>query len=412
MDITASSLVESPNMGVSFPITVAPMRPREAQHFVLDFGREVIGWIELDVEARGGAAIDLLGFEAIQEGAYKLTQLMKNTMRYVCRDGRQMYRSIIRRRFWYLLMVVHRVDSDVTIHGVITRMATYPGVPRGGFRCSDSRLNQIWEISAYTLRLCSEDTFTDCPTYEQTLWIGDAYTDVLIHHMVQGDARYVGRTLKLIADSLQRMPIANSQVPGACEDSPIPNWNWLWAMACRAHYQFAGDAQIVNEVYHGLAKQAQFIDESRNGQGLFAMPGAWHFLDWTALDTAPDYMMAHENCLVIAALCATAELAEVVGEMQDAARWRAAADELCEAVNRVFWSERMRAYVDSMHEDGSLSEIVSQPTNVCALFARVAPGDRAQAIAPYVVDCPDGWTRTDSPFMLYFNCEVLAAQGR
>ncbi len=412
MDISASTIVEPNERTVSFPITVAPTEPQHAQHFVIDFGREIIGWIELEVEAHAGTVVDCLGFEGIQNGERKLTQLMNNTMRYTCRDGRQAYTSIIRRGFRYLLLAVHNNDSDVTIHRVITHMSTYPGVPRGAFRCSDPRLNQVWDMSAYTLRLCSEDTFTDCPAYEQTMWVGDAFTDVLIHHVVHGDAEFVERNLRLAGDSLQRMPIANSQVPSAWEDSPIPNWSWMWVLACRAHYEFSGHTEFVREIYSALAKQARFIDESREAQGLFAMPGAWHFLDWTALDAAPDFVMAHENCLAIVALRATAELAEVIGEIQDAARWRVLADGLRDAVDRVFWSGHAQAYVDSVHEDGILSQVVSQPTNISALYAGIATGGRADAIAPNVVTHPTHWVGTGSPFMLYFNCEVLTRQGR
>ena len=59
--------------------------------------------------------------------------------------------------------------NPVCCMGLVRDWQHTPVWPRGMFRCSDSRLNQIWDFSAYTLRMCSEDTFTDCPTYEQTL---------------------------------------------------------------------------------------------------------------------------------------------------------------------------------------------------------------------------------------------------
>lgn len=416
MDITASTGSEQTHDQASWPVQVPSSRWGQAQHYLVDFGREVIGWIELDVTAQAGTQIDLLGFEGIQEGRWQISQLMNNTLRYTCHAGRQTYTSNLRRGFRYLIVAVHGAESasePCVLHRLITRLATYPGVPRGAFRCADSRLNQIWDFSAYTLRMCSEDTFTDCPTYEQTFWVGDARNEALVHHVVHGDARLVSRNWRLVADSLQRGPITASQVPSAWEDSPIPNWSWLWAMGCAEHYQFTGDRQFAQDIYPALVQQAEFVERSRNAEGLFEMKGAWHLLEWSNIDDQNvNYVVAHENCFAIVALRDTASMAQAVGNMADAARWMKLADELSEAVNRVFWSNEKEAYVDSVHDDGTLSSVVTQPTNVSALYAGVANGTRAAAITPYVIHEREGWGRAGSPFMLFFNCEVLARQGR
>ena len=217
----------------------------------------------------------------------------------------------------------------------------------------------------------------------------------------------------LVADSLQRGPIIASQVPSAWEDSPIPNWSWLWAMGCAEHYQFTGDKQFAQDIYPALARQAAFVERSRNAMGLFEMKGAWHLLEWSNIDDQNvDYVVAHENCFAIVALRDTAKMADVVGNPTDAERWTKLADELSAAVNRVFWSDEKQAYMDSVHDDGALSSVVTQPTNVSALYAGVASGARAEAITPYVIREREGWGRVGSPFMLFFNCEVLAGQGR
>jgi hypothetical protein len=411
MDITASRLKGAPEAPARFPIAIPATKAGAAQHAVVDFGREVAGWIELDVEAMDGAVVDLLGFEGVQDGQRQITQLMNNTLRYGCRPGRQRYTSIHRRGFRYLLVAAH--GAPVTLHNVTTRLATYPGAPRGQFRCSDPRLNQVWEMCAYTLRLCSEDTFTDCPAYEQTFWVGDARNESLIHHAVHGDPRLVERCWRLAADSLERSPIVNSQVPSGWETYPIPNWAWLWAMGCQEHYQHTGDRQFARDLYPALARQAAFVESSIGPDGLFAMRGAWHLLEWSDIDDRdPNSVVAHENCLAAAALRATAEMAELVRQPEDAARWRGLADRIAGAVNQVFWSDARQAYVDSLHEDGKLSKVVSQGTNVAALLSGVAQGERARALAPNVVACPDGWVGAGSPFALFFSCEVLARQGR
>ena len=71
------------------------------------------------------------------------------------------------------------MTAPVRIQSLRLVESTYPVVEEGTFRCSDLELEKVYEISRRTLKLCMEDTFTDCPLYEQTLWVGDARSESL-----------------------------------------------------------------------------------------------------------------------------------------------------------------------------------------------------------------------------------------
>jgi alpha-L-rhamnosidase len=412
MDITASVSLQAEEQVTHLPIQVAPLPAGHAQHYLIDFGREVIGWIELDVDAPAGTTLDLLGFEAVQEGRRQMTSYMNNTLRYVCRAGRQSFVSTLRRGLRYMIVAVHSNTREAVLHNVSLRLATYPWNIQGAFRCSDPRLNQIWEMCAYTLRLCSEDTFTDCPTYEQTLWTGDAcHSDVLLQQTVHGDPRLTRRCLRLIAHSLERLPIAGAQVPGDWENDLLPNWSWLWAMGCAYYYTFTGDEQFVREVYPALAKQASFIEASRNAEGILELPGYWHLVDWAKMAREPDDILAHESCLAVAALKATATLAQVAGYPAEAERWLRVAAELSAAINHECWRADRQAYAD-LWPAGAATDHFSQPTNIAALWTGVAEGERADAIVPNLLTCPEEWVPLGSPWMHSIACMLLAERGQ
>ena len=412
MDMTASRPLQAEETPTRLPIRVAPVPEGEAQHYLIDFGRLLIGWIELEVEAPAGTTLDLMGFEAVQDGRRQMALWMNNTLRYVCRDGRQTYVSNLRRGLRYLIVAVHGNSGQAVLHHAGLRLSTYPWDIQGAFRCSDPRLNQIWEQCAYTLRLCSEDTFTDCPTYEQTFWVGDAcYSDVLLHLAVHGDPRLVRRCLLLVADSLQRLPIGGAQVPGGWENDLLPNWAWLWAMGCGEYYTNTADEQFARDVYPALAKQARFIEAHRGPAGILELQGLWHLLDWANMPREPNDILSHESCLAVAALNATALLARVAGQPAEAEHWTAVAAELSEAVNRECWQADRQAYADLWLPDAP-GQNISQPTNIVALLAGVAGGERAAAILPNLLDCPPGWVPSGSPWMLSIGCMLLAERGQ
>ena len=414
MDLTASTPADPPaaEQPARWPIVVDLLPAGHAQRYLVDFGRMLIGWIELEVEAPAGATLDVLGFEAVQEGRRQMTANLNNSLRYVCRGGRQTFVSSVRRGLRYLMVAVHSHSGPAVLHRAGLRLATYPWNIQGSFRCSDPRLNQIWELCAYTLRLCSEDTFTDCPTYEQTLWTGDAcQADVLVHHAVHGDPRLTRRVLLLVAHSLDRLPIAGSQVPGDWENDLLPNWSWLWAVGCADYYRLTGDASFAGEVYPALSKQAEFIAAQRNAAGLLELPGYWHLLDWADMPCEPNDVVPHESCLAVAALSASAELARVAAHPAEAERWLQVAGELAEAVNRECWRDDAQAYGD-VWRAGSGAEHFSQPTNIVALLSGVAEGERAEAIIPNLLDRPPGWARLGTPWMHGIACGLLAERGQ
>ena len=412
MDVTASVALQDDEQPARWPISVGPVPAGQAQHYLVDFGREVIGWIELDVDAPAGTTFDLLGFEAVQDGRRQMTSYMNNTLRYACRAGRQTYVSTLRRGLRYLIVAVHGHTGPAVLHNVRIRLATYPWNIQGAFRCSDPRLNQIWELCVYTLRLCSEDTFTDCPTYEQTLWTGDAcHSDVLLHQTVHGDPRLTRRVLLLVAASLERLPIAGAQVPGDWENDILPNWSWFWAMGCANYYMLTGDEDFAREVYPALAKQAAFIEEARNASGILELQGYWHLLDWANMPREPNDILAHESCLAVAALEATAALARVAGRPVEAEHWSRIAVELAAAINRECWDADRQAYAD-LWPASSNTDHFSQPTNIVALLAGVADGQRADAIAPNLLICPEGWVPLGTPWMHSIACLLLAERGQ
>lgn len=133
------------------------------------------GLIEFEIYGRHGAIVDFYGFEAYNGEEPVHMDSMHNTMRYRCTEGWQTYRSLTQRSFRYLIVQLSGFQGQIKLRYVRCLLRTYPAPAIGRFRCDDERLNRIFEMSRWTARLCSDDVFVDCPTYEQAFWVGDAY---------------------------------------------------------------------------------------------------------------------------------------------------------------------------------------------------------------------------------------------
>ncbi|NLY30824.1 MAG: alpha-L-rhamnosidase [Firmicutes bacterium] len=380
---------------------------------LLDFGREIVGFLQFEIFCHEGVILDWNCFEGIQEGRWLYTDRLNNTLRYIAREGRQFFHSHIRRGFRYASLTIRNLKEPLRIREVRCLLNTYPFSNRASFRCSDYLLNEIWEMCRYTTRLCSEDTYVDCPAYEQAFWVGDSRNEALIDYYVNGDYRLARRCLELVAKSLERSPLPESQVPSGWQDI-LTAWSLLWVIACREHYQHTGDRDFLEKIYPALRQTCiNFIEKYLNEDGLLEIE-AWNMLDWAPMDTPNQGVVTHQNAWLVRALRETASLAAALDgqtSAEDYRRFMAAADRIKEAINRHLWSEEYQAFVDCRRADGTLSPVVSQQTNTVVYLCDCVDGERKELLTKYVKEAPAGWVTIGSPFMMFFSFEALAKLG-
>ncbi|CAI6083622.1 family 78 glycoside hydrolase catalytic domain [Cohnella sp. JJ-181] len=377
---------------------------------VIDLGAESSGFVGFELEAPAGTIIDAYGVEYMREGYTQHTYGLENTFRYVCKEGRQSYLSPVRRGFRYLYLTVRGNREPVKLHEIFIHQSTYPVANLGSFSCSDSLLNEAWEISRHTTRLCMEDTFVDCPAYEQVFWVGDSRNEALVNYYVFGATDIVERCLNLVPGSADETPLYLDQVPSAWS-SVIPNWTFFWITACREYAAHTGDAAFAARIWpsvrHTLTHYLQHIDDS----GLLNMAG-WNLLDWAPIDQPNEGIVTHQNMFLAKALRESRALAAAAGAAQEADAFAESAGRLEAAINAHLWDEGRQAYIDCIHADGRRSDIYSMQTQVVAYLCGVAQGDRHAVIERYLISPPPAFVQIGSPFMSFFYYEALEQAGR
>ena len=145
-------------------------------YLILDFGREVLGNFVFDIEAPEGAVLDVAHDDALAEGRVNAhpTQSYRFADRFTLRAGRQLVAQRLHRRgMRYAQLVLRNFREPIRIRSVKLVNGIYPQEPRATFACPDPFLNQLWQTCVNTVRMCSADTFMDCPWREQALWTND-----------------------------------------------------------------------------------------------------------------------------------------------------------------------------------------------------------------------------------------------
>lgn len=318
------------------------------QELLFDLGEQQCGYWEIELLAHAGLIVDISSVEYINEqNVVQHTDDVRNGFRYVCTEGLNKFVSTKRRSGRFAFITFRDIKERFRVRLIRLISSTYPVKRSGNFHCSSSSLNEIWDISARTIKLCMEDVFTDCPCYEQSLWLGDGRNIALFSYPLYGPWDLGRRCIRLGGYSLDNYPIAGSQVPSGW-DCLIPAWSFLWGLSAWDYFEETADLDFLEEVFPMLEKNVDgawmHIDAE---SGLFEMY-TWNLFEWVETDTHQPRMI-YDSMLLSAAIESAMKCAQVLGYTEKASGLKSRRECLNLAINAT-WDEGMRAYPDSLRK--------------------------------------------------------------
>ncbi len=266
------------------------------------------------------------------------------------RDGEE-FEPLHWRAFRYVELEVAAGPQPLRLEAVGHRFTAYPYRVAAEFACSDPRLEKLWTIALRTMRLCSHETFEDCPHYEQMQYAGDTMITSKLALLTTGDPA-LGRQALLHFD-WSRLPegLTQSRYPSRLLQV-IPSWSLHWITNIRDHYQLTGDLATVRALRPGVHAVLDWFRRHADEDGLPARLPFWNITDWCpwwprgvvpGADAGPTCIIAAQ---FIRALDEAADLARAAGDGAAATALAAEAGRARAALHRRFWSESEGLYFD------------------------------------------------------------------
>ena len=450
-------------------VRVSPQK--EMTNLILDFGEEQVGKIAFEVDAPAGTVIEIHGFEMITDGGIKHMRKTE-TMRYVCKEGKQSYVARRLRGFRYLSVYIYGHTSDVVLKDVHVIETRYP-MSGAEFTCSDEMINRVYKMCIRTAEVCSLDLYVDCPGYEQNAWTGDARVTATVNLLNFGAFEFDKQYLKLIAQSIEdglwlnyrtRNPryINHLYLPCACfptyPEGCIPVWSFMWLLQVYDHYKYTGDLEFLSEMFGAVKETLARCEKMTDSRGLFDMQGAWNLLEWANNDLDFYGEVTGNNVMLSHCYRRAAEMAGILGELALSVYYNERATAYRDAVNIYCWDDERKGYVDTVRDPYAYerycaymderkmpkvsyedylkkSRIGVQSNTLALIYGCVPESRRADALrwlednmetgvyvsgtpanrtagVPSEEEAPDGYVHIGSPFFLYFALKTLYKFGR
>jgi len=194
---------------------------------VLDFGQNVAGWVEMEVEGPTGTEVVLVHGEALdRDGNFTLRNLAMfdqevrdfQEVHYILRgEGRERYEPHFA-FFGFHYVLLRGYPGDVRPED-FTAIAIYSDLEDvGTFECSHPLINQLVSNARWSQKGNFLDIPTDCPTRERAGWTGDAQLYCKTATLFMDVYAFFEKWLT---------DLSVEQYPNGCVGNTVPNVNGL-----------------------------------------------------------------------------------------------------------------------------------------------------------------------------------------
>ncbi len=298
------------------------------------------------------------------------------------------------RTYRYVQLDIETGEEPLTIEDLSGVFTGYPFKENARFESDDPELSRIWDVGWRTLRLCTIDTYVDCPYYEQLQYVGDTRLQALISLYVSGDDRLMRNAIEQFDRSRIPEGLTRSRYP-ANHPQLINTFSLFWVDMVHDHWWHRGDTAFMAERMTGVeAVLAWFARRMDPATGLLGPLDYWTFVDWArewpweplaTIGGQPPGSRTGGSTVVSLQYAGTlrraAQLAHALGRDELASRYEQQAAGLIAAVNRHCWDAGRGFYADT---PGGKS--FSQHGNLLAVLTGAVTGDAARDLIQRTAD--------------------------
>jgi alpha-L-rhamnosidase len=411
-EIGDTNLVAQPDEGirVTEELEAKTVTEPESGRYVLDLGRNMVGWVRLKVEGEAGTRVTLRHAEALNpDGTIYTTNLRsaRATDHYVLGgDGEEVYEPRFTfHGFRYVEVTGYPGGPQLE---AVTGRVVHSATPRSGsFDCSSSLVNKLQENILWGQRGNFLSVPTDCPQRDERLgWMGDAQVFVRTASFNMDVAAFFEKWMVDVEDA-QSPEGAFPDVAPLLKGSGLidltggaPAWGDAGVIVPWTIYRTYDDTRIVERHYDAMARWMEYLHEA-NPDLIRKNRMGNNYGDWLSPkgDHTPKHLLATAYWAHDAKLMA--EMAEATGRNEDAGEYRDLNERIKAAFEEAFVSPDGRIEGDT------------QTCYLLALHMELLPEELRSAAADHLVRTieREDWHLSTGFAGVGYLCPVLTEAG-
>ncbi len=194
-------------------------------------------------------------------------------------DMHQGFTALTFRTYRYVALDITTQNEALVLNDFYGMYTGYPFKLNSNFTSSDTSLNKILEIGWRTARLDAQETYTDCPYYEQLQYVGDTRIQAIVSLYNSGDDRLMRNAIQLIANSMLAEGITESRYPHNIHQE-IPTFSLIWISMLHDYYMYRSDTNFIKTQLSISRQVLSFFHKFQQDDGSVIRAPYWNFTDW------------------------------------------------------------------------------------------------------------------------------------
>lgn len=298
----------------------------------------------------------------------------------------RLFRPLWMRTFRYIQFDITTGSQPLVLNKLQSVFTAYPFKENAVFTSNDKSLADIWTVGWRTARLCANETYMDCPYYEQLQYVGDTRIQALISLYVSGDDRLMRNAIEQFHQSQIADGLTMDAYP-AGGGKFIPPFSLFWISMLYDYSRYRDDQPFVNKYLVPMEAILQWFEyrlDKRSGM-LGPLP-FWNFVDWsfTFKGIPPGGMDGNSAILslqYVYTLQQAAQLYTQAGQPQKAAYYSELALQIRQAVYRNCYDAGKKLLADSPEKKS-----FSQHANIWSILTDCIPVNEQKAVMQQIIN--------------------------
>jgi alpha-L-rhamnosidase len=362
-------------------------------NILLDFGKETFGYLRLK-GIKGTGEVKICYGESREE-ALSPDSCETYDKIIITKDSSASYTLNSSKALRYAYVIP---SKSVTISNCSFITESLPLTQKGKFKCSNDKLNKIWEVSAYTLSLTTREFMLDGIKRDRWLWSGDAIQSFLMNYYLFFDTDVNRRSI--IAE--------RGKDPVEAHINHIVDYSYYWFLSIYDYYLYTGDVSLIKMMYPKMLTMMDFCATRLNKNNfIVGRASDWIYLDWADMDKEGElsaYQVLYARSLETLAACA-----KIMNDTENANKYSILATDMKARTLQLFWNDNLHALVHNRKNDKQI-DYVTRYSNMFALMYGYLDEKKSEDVKKYVL-MNDSVQTITTPYMRFYELAALCEIG-
>ncbi len=317
-------------------------------------------------------------------------------------------------RTWrYVRVKVKTYKQGLIINKINGIYSAYPFINQTNFKVPEKydHLYTILDIGWRTARLCANETYMDCPYYEQLQYFGDTRIQAMVSMYNTNDKWMVKNAIEQGRQSMVSDGFTLSRYPSNAR-SIIPSFSLWWICMGYDYWMYRGDEQYLKTLLPAYRSILTWFEQYLKPNNSLDFIPYWFFIDWAdgfaTTNGAPirdiNGDSALQDILYLIALDNAAKMEQNFGLETMSSHYELIADKIRSTFKEKYWDAKHNLFADTMDKRS-----FSQHVNILVILAGLTNEEDSQTVMTQILN-NESLIQTTIYFKYYLN-QALKKSG-